>query len=424
MCSTGVVGAAGVAAAVDALAALDPVDLPDATLGAELLALRVQLDRLEGQWLRRLQVFDARGGGAGEGYLSTRSWLLGQARLGAGAAGEALRVARSLHAGPGGAPAVGAALAAGEISYTHARVLTRELAALAPGVEPGVAGQAEAALVAVARGLDPLSTRAAAVRLRHLLDAEAVRGEEDAVAAAGRLHISALLDGRHVLDGVAGGEDAAVILTALRPLAVPTPGDRRTGSQRMLAALVELCRRALDGGGLPESGGERPHLNVTVDLDTLHTRPPGAPANPGPGGTGGFLAVALHAGAAGATLEGAGPISAEAARRFACDAAVSRILTAGPSEILDVGRRTRTVPPALRRALAVRDGRCRGHGCTMPVAWTDAHHIVHWADGGQTCLTNLVLLCRRHHRLLHTGSWQVIRQAHGVIDVVPAAHPP
>ena len=72
----------------------------------------------------------------------------------------------------------------------------------------------------------------------------------------------------------------------------------------------------------------------------------------------------------------------------------------------------------------MRDGRCRGQGCTIPVAWTDAHHIIHWADGGQTCLTNLVLLCRRHHRLLHTGSWQVIRQAHGAIDVVPAARPP
>ncbi len=91
---------------------------------------------------------------------------------------------------------------------------------------------------------------------------------------------------------------------------------------------------------------------------------------------------------------------------------------------IDVGRRTRTVSPALRRALAVRDGRCRGHGCTVPAAWTDAHHIVHWADGGQTCLTNLVLLCRRHHRLLHTGGWQAVRQTDGPIDVVPTVRAP
>ena len=95
MCSTSAPGAAAVAAAVDALAAVDPAELPDAALGAELIGLRAQLDRLEAQWLRRLRVFDARGGGAGEGYLSTRSWLAGECRLGAGAAGEALRVARS-----------------------------------------------------------------------------------------------------------------------------------------------------------------------------------------------------------------------------------------------------------------------------------------------------------------------------------------
>ena len=104
------------AAAVHALAAVDPAELPDAALGEELVGLRAQLERLEAQWLRRLRTFDARGGGAGQGYLSTRSWLAGECRLGAGAAGEALRVARSLHPGPGGTPLVGAALAAGEIS--------------------------------------------------------------------------------------------------------------------------------------------------------------------------------------------------------------------------------------------------------------------------------------------------------------------
>ncbi len=72
----------------------------------------------------------------------------------------------------------------------------------------------------------------------------------------------------------------------------------------------------------------------------------------------------------------------------------------------------------------MRDGRCRGHGCTIPAAWTDAHHIVSWADGGATCLANLVLLCRRHHRLLHAGAWRVVRHSDGVIDVLPTARAP
>ena len=84
-----------------------------------------------------------------------------------------------------------------------------------------------------------------------------------------------------------------------------------------------------------------------------------------------------------------------------------RVITDGPSQVLDVGRATRTIPPPIRRALAVRDGGCVFDGCDRPPAWTDAHHIVHWADGGPTCLDNLCLLCRRHHRLVHEQGWSI-----------------
>jgi hypothetical protein len=91
----------------------------------------------------------------------------------------------------------------------------------------------------------------------------------------------------------------------------------------------------------------------------------------------------------------------EAGRRLACDATISRLITRGGSEPLDVGRRTAVVPAALRRAVVARDRTCRFPGCDRPHGWCDAHHVVHWADGGTTCLSNLVLLCRRHHRLVH-----------------------
>lgn len=100
-------------------------------------------------------------------------------------------------------------------------------------------------------------------------------------------------------------------------------------------------------------------------------------------------------------LQDAGAISPEQARRIACDAGVSRVVTAGPSQVLDLGRRTAVVPAALRRALVVRDGGCAFPGCGRPPGWCDAHHVVHWADGGPTALANLVLLCRPHHRLVH-----------------------
>jgi hypothetical protein len=86
---------------------------------------------------------------------------------------------------------------------------------------------------------------------------------------------------------------------------------------------------------------------------------------------------------------------------MACDAAIRRVVMSGRSEPLDVGRKTPVIPPAMRRAMVVRDRWCRFPDCDRPHPWCDAHHVVHWADGGPTALSNLLLLCRRHHRMVH-----------------------
>jgi len=91
------------------------------------------------------------------------------------------------------------------------------------------------------------------------------------------------------------------------------------------------------------------------------------------------------------------------ARRLACEAAVIPAVLGSGSELLDLGRRSAVVSPALRRAVALRDKRCRFPGCDRPHAWCAAHHVIHWADGGATSLANLILLRRRHHRLIHQG---------------------
>ncbi|HEX9694604.1 MAG TPA: HNH endonuclease signature motif containing protein [Actinomycetota bacterium] len=96
-----------------------------------------------------------------------------------------------------------------------------------------------------------------------------------------------------------------------------------------------------------------------------------------------------------------GTITPETARRWACDASIARVITIGRSEPLEVGRRTPVVPASLRRAVVVRDCGCRFPGCDRPHGWCDAHHVQHWADGGPTSVSNLVLLCRPHHRLIH-----------------------
>ena len=102
-----------------------------------------------------------------------------------------------------------------------------------------------------------------------------------------------------------------------------------------------------------------------------------------------------------------GPVGSDAARQLACDASAMRVVLSGRSEPLDVGRRTPVVPPSIRRAVIVRDRGCRFPGCDRPHTWCDAHHVVHWADGGPTAVANLTLLCRRHHRMIHGGRFRL-----------------
>ena len=105
--------------------------------------------------------------------------------------------------------------------------------------------------------------------------------------------------------------------------------------------------------------------------------------------------------------------SAETSRRLACDA--SRVVMRHDEDgrLLEVGARTRTIPPALRRALHHRDRGCRFPGCGL--RFTQGHHLRHWAQGGPTTLSNLALLCRRHHRAVHEEGYQVDRQPDGTL---------
>jgi hypothetical protein len=186
------------------------------------------------------------------------------------------------------------------------------------------------------------------------------------------------------IDGDLDPETGQAVMTALRAVMdadarVRGGPELRGPSQRRADALGHLSRAYLDGGDRPALHGERPHVVVTVDLEAIEGR------------------------SGRSELDAAGPITPETARRIACDARVSRVITDGPNQPLELGRSTRVIPPALRRAVAVRDRGCRFPGCGRPPGWCDAHHVRHWADGGETTLANLVLLCRPHHRAIHRG---------------------
>lgn len=198
------------------------------------------------------------------------------------------------------------------------------------------------------------------------------------------LYVSPTLDGMVRVDGDLDAETGQVLVTSLRAVMdadarARSEPDRRTPAQRRADALGEICRAWLDRSDRPTVAGERPHVVVTVELGALRGLP-GA-----------------------AELQDAGPITPETARRLACDARVSRVITGPGSRPLEIGRSSRVVPPALRRALGVRD-----RGCRFPrvrPATGLVRRPPRRALGGRrrTGLGNLVLLCRPHHRLIHRG---------------------
>jgi hypothetical protein len=254
-----------------------------------------------------------------------------------------------------------------------------DLLALARKAHPTTFGDHEAGMVEQLRALNPRDGSRLIAYWRQALD----HCEADAAVQHRRRRLSiastfgGMVHGQFELDP----ESGEVVIAALRALSETTDdSDNRSPTQRRADALVELCRDYLDHGDTPIRGGEKPHLSLLVSLEALE-------------GRNGYTCQ----------LDDCGVVTPEIARRLACDAGISRIITNGASEPLDVGRRTRTIPAAIRRALVLRDGGCVIAGCDRPARWCDGHHIVHWVDGGPTSLKNLELLCRRHHRMTHDG---------------------
>jgi hypothetical protein len=363
--------------ALEEFRAQDPDRIDEADLADGYAELEWAADFVLSERLKWLGSIERRGTYARDGHLSITSWLAQRFRKTWSAASRLVRQARALEQ----MPSTREALEEGEITSSAVDVLMP-----AHQVDPQAFAQAEDYLVEAATTLSiPDLGRVVGTWRRAAEDARGPEFTEQAHERR-RLHVSPTLAGMVRVDGDLDPETGQTVISALRAVCdteVRSQEDVRTPPQRRADALGEICRQWLDRTDRPDVGTERPHVTVTVDLQTLEERLP----IPG----------------SGAELEDVGPISSEAARRLACDASVSRVITSGASEPLDVGRRTQVVPAGIRRAVVVRDRGCRFPGCDRPQGWTDAHHVVHWAHGGDTALSNLVLLCRRHHRLVHHG---------------------
>jgi Domain of unknown function (DUF222)/HNH endonuclease len=171
--------------------------------------------------------------------------------------------------------------------------------------------------------------------------------------------------------------------------------DPRSPAARRADALTELCRRALAHGDLPDNGGEKPHLVLTMSWQQLRDA------------------------TAGGLLDTGDQLTPAAARQLACDALIIPAVLGGHSQPLDLGRARRLIDGPLRRALVLRDRGCAFPGCERPPEWCNGHHIRSWADGGPTSLANAVLLCGRHHRVIHRGEWIVQIGPHGYPEFTP-----
>ena len=357
-------------------------------LGDEIAELSAHLDAATARLLDLIREFDAREGW-NTGFRSCAAWLSWRVGLDLGAARERVRVARAL----GTLPLLAQALASGELSYAKVRALTRvatpetEERLLAVG-RAGTADHVER----IVRGWRRMDRKAEAAEAaqRHASRALHVYQDEDGmVTLRGRLApevgavlMQALAAAREALYQQARGKDAEA---STADVSAETP----PMAQQQADALALLAETALHHGIDPGAPGERYQVVVHVDAPALAD-----PDQPGQ-----------------SVLEDGAHVSAETSRRLACDASRVVMQHGRDGRVLEVGARTRTIPPALRRALHHRDRDCRFPGCG--VRFGQGHHIRHWAQGGSTTLSNLALLCRRHHRAVHEEGYQVDRQPDG-----------
>jgi hypothetical protein len=350
-------------------------------LVSEITTLAGHLNAGNARFLALIAELDRRCGWAEAGVKSCAHWLNWQCGISLGAAREKVRVARALET----LPRVAAAMAEGRVSYFKAREITR---VATPANEDyllnialcGTASHVEDVVRGYRRALDAeeLSREAVQQRDQHLWfhtepdGSMTIRGRVPAeVGALFKRALEAALDSLPIPENVPAGTFSE-------------REDLHRSRQRRVEALATMAESYLATGPRDLSGSDRQQIVVHVDAETLR-----------------------HSQAGRCELEHGPSIAAETARRLSCDCSVVRIIEDAKGEPLDVGRRTRTIPPGIRRALRARDKGCRFPGCTFK-RYVDGHHVKHWVHGGETKLSNLVTLCRFHHRLVHEG--QVVVQ--------------
>lgn len=374
-------------------------------LGDEIARLSAHIQAATGRLLDLIRAFDESEGWYEEGFKSCAQWLSWRTGVGPSAAREKVRVAKAL----GTLPELRGALACGELSYSVARAITRV-----------ATPENEAVLVEAAR-FTPASDMERLVGAWAAADRSEM-GERERHAQR-RLSLTPEADGSWRISGRLDPEVGAVLSRALDAAAellyaretgaFTDPAQTAEGAEPVEADFpaaarhadaIGLVAEAALGRGL-DQGDHEPRVVSRAERFqvVMHVSAETDAKTDGVDDT--ARAVSELVSPDVASIDDGPHVSAETARRLACDAGLVEMTHDGDENVLDVGRRRRTVPTALRRALDRRDRGCRFPGCLS--RFCDAHHIEHWADGGETAIENLVLLCRHHHRRVHEDGWTV-----------------
>jgi Domain of unknown function (DUF222)/HNH endonuclease len=341
--------------------------------------MRAVIDALELEFASMVRRTQQRGEHLVCGNITAASWIARTCGMSVTSAADRLCVGEQLES----LTKVAAALASGEVGYQSVSALCHLREQL------GEKGRLfdEEEMLGFAREYSVSELRKICNYARHVADPDGFFNDAEECFRRRRLHISQMLDGLYRVDGLLDPVSGAAFKTAVDVLAKRKgPEDERTHSQRMADATGELAHHAMEQGTLPRRHSVKPHINLTMTLEALKGELGMPPAD----------------------LELSLPISTRTAELLACDCTMSRVLLAD-SMVIDVGRATRTVSAPTMRALRVRDKGCRFPGCDRQVNWSNPHHIIYRSRGGTDKLTNLVLLCYYHHRLVHEGGWQVVK---------------
>jgi hypothetical protein len=336
---------------------------------------RQEVDAAEAEWLAMVREYDRSGAWRADGYLSAAAALADTCNMTRGMAAAHLKLAAKLEQ----LPDVAAAFAEGELSRQHAFAIadayTPERAATLDGITP--------TLVDAAKDVNPKDLRSLVKHATDAIDGDGGAADDNAKHERRQLYAASTLDGMVDLAGKVDPLGGQWVITAFETEMQRDhqAGDKRSMPQRRADALVNICRLYLDRGER-NTPGALPHVMFIADIEALVQDP--------------ALVKDVRNEA---TRTGA--LSRATLEQLACDCSISRVIVAGRSEVLDVGRATRVISPALRKAVIARDKTCTEPGCDIPADKCEIHHEIPWSQGGETTLGNLKAKCGGHHWKKH-----------------------